>query len=249
MPFTPPHILRFTRLAVLLGLLLLGGCQMPLYSGLPEKDANEMLALLLEHGFDADKERGEKNTWNLLVAKDELAASMELLTSRALPRNAYTNLGQVFRKDGIISTPLEERARFMYALAQELGGTIAAIDGVLEARVHLVLPEQDKLGEASTPSSASIFIRHRADMDMQDQVREIKKLVENSVRGLKYESITAFLFPVSTDSFVPWSKPQGQGRIWLAALAAGVLGLALGFGGAFFYFRGRFPSWGRKTEP
>ena len=229
---TRPRLL--TWLAVL-AVLFLGGCKMPLYTGLQEKDVNEMLALLLDHGLEADKQPGEKGTWNLLVNKTDLAASMDLLTARALPRTAYSNLGQVFRKDGIISTPLEERARFMYALAQELGGTIAAIDGVLEARVHLVLPEQDRMGESPTPSSASVFIRHRADMDMRDQVREIKKLVENSVRGLRYESITAFLFPVLMDPPVP--RARSRSASWPAALAAGALGLALGAGAALFLSR------------
>ena len=225
-----------TRLFLtVLALLILGGCKMPLYTGLQEKDANEMLALLLDHGLDADKQPGEKGAWNILVNKGDLSAGMDLLTARALPRTAYASLGQVFRKDGIISTPLEERARFMYALAQELGGTIAAIDGVLEARVHLVLPEQDRMGENPTPSSASVFIRHRADMDMREQVREIKKLVENSVRGLKYESITAFLFPVVMEPPLPRSRPRGPS--WPAALAASVLGLALGGGGAVLLFR------------
>jgi type III secretion protein J len=240
MAFIHPRVPPLAWLAALL-FLFLGGCKMPLYSNLQEKDANEMLALLLDNGLDADKEPGEKDSWNLLVEKADLAVGMDLLKARALPRTAYDSLGQVFRKDGIISTPLEERARLMYALSQELGGTIAAIDGVLEARVHLVLPEQEKAGDAPSPSSASVFIRHRADVDMRDQVREIKKLVENSVRGLKYESITAVLFPVPLEPPVPRPKTPGPGLAWPALLAAGGLGLALGTGGAlFFYRRGRF---------
>ncbi len=238
MPQISAFILRFALLAALV--LLMAGCKMPLYSGLPEKDANEMLALLLEHGLDAAKEPGEKGTWNLTVEKADLVAGMELLKARAMPRVKYGSLGQVFRKEGIISTPLEERARFMYALSQELGGTIAAIDGVLDARVHIVLPEQDSLGEKLSPSSSAVFIRHRADVDMQGQVHQIKKLMENSVRGLKYEVISVFLFPAQAEqpSGAHARPRQGMGPEFLTAAAlAGVFAAATAVLAVLFWRR------------
>lgn len=178
-------------------LLFLTGCQEQFYTGLAEQDANEILALLLDRGVDARKEAGEKGTWNLTVERDQIAGSMDLLEKNGLPRTRYDNMGKIFKKDGIISSPLEEKARFIYALSQEVAGTIAQIDGVLAARVHLVLQEEDALGERITPASASIFIKHRRDVEMLGKTRQIKKLVENSIQGLKYESISAFLFPAS----------------------------------------------------
>jgi len=193
-------------------LMLLTGCQEQFYTGLAEQDANEILALLLDRGVDARKEPGEKGTWNLTVERDQIAGSMELLEKNGLPRTRYDNMGKIFKKDGIISSPLEEKARFIYALSQEVAGTIAQIDGVLAARVHLVLQEEDALGERITPASASIFIKHRNDIEMLDKTRQIKKLVENSIQGLKYESITAFLFPASppvTATKLPYTSVAG----------------------------------------
>ncbi|MCG8530930.1 MAG: type III secretion inner membrane ring lipoprotein SctJ [Desulfovibrionales bacterium] len=186
----------FARLLVtLLAVLILTGCQEQLYTGLGEQDANEMLALLLDRGIDANKAAGEKGTWNVTVERSQIARSMDLLRSNGLPRTQYMNMGEIFKKEGIISSPLEERARFLFALSQEVSGTIAEIDGVLAARVHIVLPEDDGLGEKMTPSSASVFIKYRNAIPLQRDVQKIKKLVENSIPGLGYDAISVFLFP------------------------------------------------------
>ena len=241
MPYRSTQSRRLIACLLFLALLL-AGCRMDLYADLPERDANDMLALLLENGIDADKEPGDKGTWRLTVYKSDLARSMELLNARALPRTPYHSLGEVFRKEGIISTPLEERARLIYALAQELGGSIAIIDGVLDARVHLVLQEQDSLGEKATPSSASVLIRHRAGMEMGEHVHQIKKLIENSVRGLKYEAITVLLFPA--EEALPRRMPSSAAsvsplRLWGLAAACGSAVTALVACGLFFLWRRR----------
>ena len=50
----------------------------------------------------------------------------------------------------------------IFALSQEALASVLEIDGVLSARVHLVLPENDPLRQQLIPSSASVFIRHRS---------------------------------------------------------------------------------------
>ena len=104
-------------------------------------------------------------------------------------------MGDIFKKESMVSTPVEERARLVYAISQELAGTVAAIDGVLNSRVHLVLPETDTFGNKLSPAKASVFIKHRQDADLSTHVSQIKRLVENSVQDLQYEHISVFLFP------------------------------------------------------
>lgn len=181
-------------IVTLLAVLLFAGCGYEaLYSDLDEQQANEMLALLLTHGIGARKSRSDK-LWLLEIDESELPAAMEILRSRGYPREEFDSLGQVFEKEGFVSSPLEERARLLHGLSQELSHTLAQIDGVVVARVHLAIPERHALSEARSPSSASVFIKHRADAEIAMQTAAIKALVVNSVEGLPYENVTVSFF-------------------------------------------------------
>lgn len=99
---------------------------------------------------------------------------------------------------------MEERARLNYAKAQELSGTLSEIDGVLVARVHVVLPEErDGLGKKSSPASASVFIKHAADVQLDAYVPQVKQLVNNGIEGLSYDRISVVLVPSQDVRQVP----------------------------------------------
>ena len=180
--------------------ILLSGCKEVLYSDLPQRQANEMLAILQANGIDSDKKPGKGGTVTLRVEKARFADAVRLLRDRGLPREAFTDLGRLFPQEGLISSPEEERIRYVYGLSQEVAETLTHIDGVITARVHVVLPqrEPDSLQPSEPqPTSAAVFIKHRADADLQILVPRIKQLVQNSVAGLPYDKIAVALFPVS----------------------------------------------------
>ncbi len=131
---------------------------------------------------------------SVLVDEDRFAEAVEILKERGYPREEFATLGDVFSGEGLISTPMEERARFIYALSQELSRTITEIDGVLSARVHIVLPNNDPLRSELTPSSASVFIRHDERTQVQVLLPQIKILVANSIEGLVYDKVSVVLF-------------------------------------------------------
>ena len=189
-------MLRILVLAA--ALLVLTGCsKVNVYSQLSEKQANEIVALLLAEGIDADKESIDEETWVVKTAKANLPRAVDLLREHGFPRESYQSFGDVFRKEGFVSSPLEERARFLYALSQELSRTVSTIDGVVVARVHVAVPERDPLATETRPSSASVFIKHRPDANIASHVADIKAFVVNSVEGLPYDNVTVTLFPTS----------------------------------------------------
>ncbi|CAM3212605.1 type III secretion inner membrane ring lipoprotein SctJ [Pseudomonas plecoglossicida] len=177
-------------------LLLLVGCRVELYQGLSQKEANEMLALLATEGISASKETDKSGKTKVIVDDAKIARAIEVLKREGLPREAYSSLKDVFPKDSLISSPLEERARLNYAKAQELSKTLSEIDGVLTARVHVVLPEErEGLGKKTSPASASVFIKYVAGMQFDAYVPQIKQLLSNSLEGLEYERISVVLIP------------------------------------------------------
>lgn len=176
--------------------LLLAGCdkEATLHSGLGERQANLVMAALLDAGITCRKTPGEEGTWNVLCSEAKFAQAVNLLERQGLPREPRQGIGEVFKKTGMISSPSEERIRFMDALAQDIARTISMIEGVVDARVHVVLPENDPFARNTLPSSAAVAIRSRWNADITDLVPSVKALVKNAIEGLQYEKIQVTIF-------------------------------------------------------
>ena len=155
-----------TYAALLCTLFFLSGCYEELYTDLPEQQINEMMALLVQAGISCHKTMGLEGTWSLKVEGGKISTAMNLLEENGYPREPFESMGQVFEKKGLISSPTEERIRYIYALSQEISNTITRIDGVLDARVHIVLPENDPYTEKLIPSSAAVFIKQKPGFDL-----------------------------------------------------------------------------------
>ena len=176
--------------------LLLAGCdkETTLHAGLAERQANLVMAALLDAGIDCHKSPGEEGTWDVTVVESRFADAVNLLEKAGLPRQPHQGIGEVFKKTGMISSPSEERIRFMDALAQDLAKTISSIDGVVDARVHVVQPENDPFARHALPSSAAVAIRSRWDADLTDVIPSVKGLVKNAIEGLSAEKIMVTVF-------------------------------------------------------
>lgn len=99
-----------SRMALLALVLALGGCKVELYTGISQKEGNEMLALLRSEGVSADKQADKDGTVRLLVEESDIAEAVEVLKRKGYPRENFSTLKDVFPKDGLISSPIEERA-------------------------------------------------------------------------------------------------------------------------------------------
>ena len=181
---------------LLVALLCLTGCdeETTLYSQLEERQANVVIAALGRENIPSRKQAGEEGTWNVMINESLFSDAMSILEREGLPRRKYQGVAESFKKTGMVSSPSEERIRFMDALAQDLSRTISQIEGVVDARVHVVLPENDPFAKNNKPSSAAVAIRHRYDVDMADFVPQIKSLVKNAIEGLDYNKISVTLF-------------------------------------------------------
>ena len=187
--------------SLLLGCSLVGcGGNVELLRDLSETEANEVMAALIEAGLSAEKLPGKEGTVSLSIEKSQFSRAISLLNAEGLPHEKYAKMGDVFRKEGMISSPLEERARYLWALSQELSATISQIDGVIKARVHVVLPERSNGAEPALPSSAAVFVKHKPGFVYDDVIPQVKRLVSNSIPGLSQEKVTVIVLPSVTRS-------------------------------------------------
>ena len=177
--------------------LTLSGCKTELYSGLGENDANNMLAIMLDSGIDAEKISNPKEgTYTINIDDSKIPIAVRLLKEHGYPREKVASMDEMFKKDGLVSSPLEERVRFIYALSQSVQETLMQIDGVLIARVHVVLPENNPAIQGSQrPSSASVFIKYHPAYDLEGMKSEIKLIVEKSIEGLSYDKVSVVMLP------------------------------------------------------
>ena len=221
------------RALPLLLLLTLAACgRAELYSKLTEAQANEMIAVLQASGITATKTETADKGWTVATSKGSFARSVQVLHEQGFPRDDFASLGTVFKKEGFVSSPTEERARLVYGLSQELSHTISEIDGVVQARVHLSLPEAQPLAETKQPSSASVFIKYRAGVNMDAQVGKVKALLVNSVEGLKYENVSVETFPAQA---LPTMQAEANAGGMSSGLVAVVLALIVFAAAAFSY--------------
>lgn len=176
----------FIRFLVLSLLLCLTGCSNSvLYSDLNEQQANEVEAALLGKGLSAIKSRAEKGGgWAISVARKDIPAAMATLSNQGLPRWENPSMGEIFKKEGFVSSPTEERARYLHALSQELATTLMHIDGVVTARVHVALPEKHVLQNNVDSASVSVVIIQQPGVDLSGYETDIKAIVTDGVEGL-----------------------------------------------------------------
>ncbi len=177
-----------------------------------EKEANEIQVKLIRRGVSDVKIRygslGGRNVWEINVPRDQANQGRQLLVDLDLPRTDQAGFEKMIESSGLIPTKTDERARLMYAMAGEIATTLEEINGVITARVHIVLPESksSRLGarkEDPGKPAAVVLIKHAADARIADveetQVNsgpkipgttEFQMLVAKSVEGLSEADVT-----------------------------------------------------------
>ena len=227
-------------IAAVLGL---SGCdrKMELKSAPDAGTASEIVAALGAHGIVVER-KAEKEGVMLSVAASDFPRATRALREAGLLRAARPSVDEVLGKRGIAPTPLEERARRAHAIGRELEATLMEIDGVVAARVSVVPPERAAPGAPLARASASVLIKHRADVDLSPLVPGIARLVKNGAPGLAAEDdrhVAVMLVPeqrTETADAQPAAiaKPVGPhgGRLPAIGRAGGALPLVLLAGGS-----------------
>lgn len=191
--------MRSGALLVLVGWLLgMTGCTTGILHGLDEGSANESLAALERAGIGAEKvadsgggEGGLGSGFALRVSRGDAARALDVLRVRGLPRERRHGFAEVYGQASLIPTASEERARYLEAMAGEIERTLETAEGIISARVHLVLEEIDPLALDAKPrtSARGAVLIKAAQGRMPLSETDVQKLVAGSVPGLEQKAV------------------------------------------------------------
>jgi type III secretion protein J len=216
----------------------LAGCGVELEHGLDERQANQITAILDEHGIEADKIRDEGGEgWKIVVPRGALARAFPVLESYDLPKRGRRGLDEALSDRGLLPGVGEEHARLESARGAELERTLERVPGVICARVHLALPDATSLG-TQPPPRASVLLRTRGAVASADiDEAQVRALVSGAITGLKKDAIEVVFVggqpPTdhAKESVGPLAVSRAErGRV--VAVAASGLGLLVVLGAA-----------------
>jgi flagellar M-ring protein FliF len=158
----------------------------PLYSGLPSTEAASVTQELDAMGVSYKLEGGD----TILVPRDAVYQTRLDLSAKGLPEDGAPGY-DLLDDQGITTSQFKQRVDYQRALEGELVRTIKAIDGVEDANVHLVLPQDDLFSDDTVRPTASVLIHTRGDTTLSSgQVQSIVHLVASSVEGLQATDVT-----------------------------------------------------------
>ena len=181
-----------TALAALAALAALttAACSTNLLHGIDERSANETIAALEHGGIATEKVADDATppTFTIRVGRGDAARGLDLLRSLGLPRDRRHGFAEVYGQPSLIPTASEERARYLDTLGGELERTLETVDGVVSARVHLVLEEAEPLAAVEprprTAARAAVLLKARGGRPPLSE-GDVQRLVAGSVPGLQ----------------------------------------------------------------
>ena len=111
------------------------------------------------------------------------------LAQEGLP--AHGNIGwEKFDTQDFTKTEFEQNVNKLRATQGELERTIKSINGIVGARVHIVMPEKSLFKEDEEEPTAAVYVKtFRNNSLTTRQIRGITHLVAKSVPGLRSEKI------------------------------------------------------------
>jgi type III secretion protein J len=182
------------HIVAVFALLGVCGCQVEILHDISESEANQVVAALQRSGLSAHKERIEQGsgaTYTISVNRSDAPTAWSVLRQKNLPRPKEQGLGEVFGEVGLVPTRTQERALLRHALAGEVARTLNSIDGVRQARVHIVLPERDPLAaspsERSPRPRASVLLK--VDTSVVLSENDVQRIVAGSVERLTPDAV------------------------------------------------------------
>lgn len=185
------NILKKMLLISLIGLLL--GCDNQLLlSNLSQRQSNEILAVLQEHGIEATRKHDNKNGDSLQVSPDNFVLAVDLLRQYNLPSKDPVEIIQAFPGDSLVASPQAERTRLLSLIEQRLEQSLLAIPNVVNARVHVSYPLNGNSSVRQVQKISSL-VTYSGSEDPKMMMNKIKLFLNNSFAETTYDNVSVVI--------------------------------------------------------
>lgn len=160
----------------------------PLFSQLNPADTNIVISTLEANGIEYEINAGGSV---VAVSREDLDRARLLLASEGLPKGDGIGFESLYQEQELGLSSFMEQARYHRSLEAELARTMAALDSVRSARVHLAIAKESPFLRKGNAPAASVMLNIYPGRILSDrQLAGIVHLVSSSVPNLDASQVS-----------------------------------------------------------
>lgn len=157
-----------------------------LYGGLTQEDAAQISQKLRDEEIPHKVKDGGTT---ILAPAEKIHELRLVMVAQGLPAGGNDGY-KILDRDGLGISPFKEKANFIRAISGELEKTLMLIQGVTNARVMLVSPDQRLMSRSRQDASASVYLKTRGGQKIKRaNVMAITNLVAGAVKGVTPDKV------------------------------------------------------------
>ena len=158
-----------------------------LYSNLSATDSREIMKQLEMTGVPF---RPGNDNKDILIPADKVPGVRMQMAEQGLPSGGALGYELFDNQDALGTTNFMQNVNLVRALEGELARTIKSIEGIQNARVHLVMPQREMFTREMQEPTASVYIKMRTGRLSDNQVNAVQHLIAAAVPKLKPTNIS-----------------------------------------------------------
>ncbi len=159
-----------------------------LYAELPASDAAAIAKKLEESKIPYTV---DKTGTKILVPSNQVGPVRMKMAESGLPSGGSIGYELFDKGEGFGATSFIQNINHLRALEGEMARTVGTLQGVQQARVHLVLPKRELFARSQNPATASVFLKLRGNSQLsRENILAIQHLLASSVPNLEPSQVS-----------------------------------------------------------
>ncbi|HYG90504.1 MAG TPA: flagellar basal-body MS-ring/collar protein FliF, partial [Azospirillum sp.] len=133
----------------------------------------------------------DKTGTKIQVPGDQVGTVRMKMAEAGLPSGGSVGYELFDKGEGFGATSFIQNINHLRALEGEMARTVSTLNGVQQARVHLVLPKRELFARTQNPATASVFLKLRAGAQLsRENIAAIQHLIAASVPNLEPSQVS-----------------------------------------------------------